>query len=69
MRTTVEADGTVYEVLVNGKVQWQKRVRRSPKRGATPFTKAAREQERVAARFTKRPPPLVKEGGDKEGAR
>ncbi len=54
-RTTMLEDGALYEVLVDGEVQWKRRVRRSPKRGATPFTKAAREQERVAHRFAAGP--------------
>jgi hypothetical protein len=51
MRTTLENDAIVYEVLVGGRVRWKRRMRRSPKRGATPVVKAAREQERVARRF------------------
>jgi hypothetical protein len=50
-RTTMEDDAVVYEVLVGDQVAWRRRVRRSPKRGATPFVKAAREQTRVAARL------------------
>jgi hypothetical protein len=51
--TLVEGDGPrwVYQVLVEGKVAWQRRLRYDARRGAMRHVRARREQARVAVRL------------------